>query len=659
MKLVILTLLFALSWAQNFTQEKGSQSLGLGMNILTLETYLPVFELKWTEKNENVDSDSILPDHVVEYVLPTNSLSTYADVIDEMTNYTDTISIHLEGNANFWMIKASFSGDYNRVQDELSQTHHKVATVGARVTLSMLTADIHQMKFSSGFEDLVYRMSYSVDKGTPAALELGRYYANEIIRLHGTHVIFKLLRGASVNQIVTIDTNKLTNYNKETFKGEASASLSTFFSMKGSYQRDTSQSASYQRATTNVQVFSRGGASWHTDWTYNNWIDTVKQNPAIVDQYLIPLSDLIIPHRFPNVTAKVIQSVLEVLNDAVYAHADQNTHRGCMDPSSTSYSYRANLDDEAACLYNMQLSYGGSYQISSLGSYTLNNMITQKTSCPTGFDSYPLMPQTNGVYTQGEDPQTCVKKCQGGSPSPLKNVACGVLCREKRLEYHSYTVQSFVCLAKNTSEHGVYFGGAFTSALDNVVTGAKRCPDTYTQRTLYYGIILCEAPFDSGKIDSGVRSGGFFTSTLPNLYTGAFFCPMGYERHSLGRIMDGNEFVYCIGLNDLSGRQEFVPAGFGDPYPSFVEKHYINNDTYYLVQIDLPDSYEEQVKKMEVIVTPDMLAEEISSEETGTVAPVEKSTTGFIVAIVILSVAVVALIVGVIYLRRRWSYGTI
>ncbi len=569
--------------------------LGLGTNIINSETYLPVFDGELVK---------------ITYKIPKSDLSTYALVIDQMSNYTDDLSIHVEGNAKFWVIKASLSGDYNKVQNEVSKKHHKVASVSSQLTLMFITVDIYSAKLNPGFEDLVYRMSNSADKNTNASKILAEYYANEIIRLYGTHVYFKVMTGASVSQKVTIDTNKLLNYNSEDFKASASVGLSTFFDMKGNMEKNSTRTKEYATATTNVMISSVGGLPWHTNWTYNDWVDTISDNPAVIGKYVIALSDLIMPRRFPNATASSMQRTLEVFDTAIRRHAKDNTHKGCMDPSSTSYSYRVNIEDDLACSHNITFNYGGSYQVSNNNKHILNNILTQTTSCPSGFDAHALIPAKTISYSVGTDIKACFSRCDTGRGSISKQInrwlRCIAECKKNAIQTQTYTVQSFTCLAKYSNHsvpHGIYFGGAYTGKVPNIVTGIKNCQSGFTPQTIVYGITLCEAVFDAGSIvDSGVNSGGFITGYAKNPYTNDYFCPTGYERHSLGKIMDGGEFAYCIGNHDLSGRRKFIPAGYGDHYPSFIEIYNVDNKTYYPLSIDIPETYEEQLSYIQKYV---------------------------------------------------------
>lgn len=164
--LILLVLLLIIGYTYSSKQKTGK--LGIGMNIINMETYQPIFKLEY---NRKLDSNKYILDDVREYNIPTGTLSTYSVVIDQMKQYTEQLGVYIEGNNN-WLIKASFSDDYIRIRDEISKKHQKVAMVGATVKMSMLSVNMNNINFSNGFEDLIYRIYYCLDKSTKGSLEL-------------------------------------------------------------------------------------------------------------------------------------------------------------------------------------------------------------------------------------------------------------------------------------------------------------------------------------------------------------------------------------------------------------------------------------------------------------------------------------------------------
>lgn len=332
------------------------------------------------------------------------------------------------------------------------------------------------------------------------------------------------MRGATVNQEISIDITKINNYTDEIFKLQASISFLSFLKINGSVHRDKTEIDTYNSAKTNLKFSFKGGRLWNTNWTYNDWIDTVKEDPVNIKIYVMSILDLITPYRFNNVTAKNLQGVLAVINAAINIHIEQNTHHGCMNPASSRYSYRANIHDESACLYNMKYTYGGAYQVSSLSSRIVKNIITQDTKCPVGFNAHALVPSLRLSYNAEEDNGQCVKKCTDVKLYDLNysdlRLYCISLCIEYTPKTIYYTVQPFVCLANNLNEQGVYFGGAYTSMIANVVTGTNKCPNGYKRILLIFGIILCELPSINS---SHINFGGIITTSLTNPYTNAYY----------------------------------------------------------------------------------------------------------------------------------------
>ncbi|SNW62560.1 MAC/Perforin domain-containing protein [Orpheovirus IHUMI-LCC2] len=554
----------ALSQSLDKTIERGVQHLGLGIDPLSYNTKLQIFDLQYTMKNPDTSGSYILPDYVVERDTPKNQLHLFSDVLTWSTNNTVSEKINVEAKASFWAVKGSFSYEHQWTRSHFQQTDRTVVVNTANMETKTLTLQYTVAPLSYAFNESINRIARLVEKNTTVTNRRAKYEINKLINDYGLVYVYKEVLGGQLKQSLVINTNKLTDSSTDSLKIKGGASFASYFSIKGSYQRDESSMTTFYQAVTDSKIELSGGAPWQENGSVYNWMPSVYQYPSVISLNAAPTIDLLTPERFPHIDPFIVQQMRDFYNEGTERYVQQNIVVGCMDPSSPKFSFRVNVNDPASCLWDKKFLFGGIYQTSSDPSLITVNELTQAASCPDGFDSYNI-----GQFS-GSIPNTV---CHTHYHWFHKHTVCDTY-------YTPISYNSYMCLAHNITggnEKGFYFGGIYSNAVDNVITGAKRCPNGFRSYVMYTSndksgyLAVCVTPFDSGAVEVAMNFGGIFSSVNANPLTGNLYCPKGYQRHSLGFHYNGKEIFYCTGIHDILDALTLLPAGYNDPLPPYVE----------------------------------------------------------------------------------------
>ncbi|KAJ3444648.1 hypothetical protein M0812_10506 [Anaeramoeba flamelloides] len=558
-------------------QVGGTHKVGLGMNPFTMDKKMQV----WAIENYNEEG---LPESIIKFNSPSSQMSMEVEIIDHLTNVTNSKHYKMEASAHYMSIGGSFSTSYDYIHKYMSKSHYKVAQITGNVELYQLQAQINEMKFSTAFTALADKIMWSIQKNTTRSEELSIYLTDKLLSMFGTHVTTGLTLGGTCQKLDVIDSTMWSDYNEHDFSVSAKASFASYFSISGSYSASSTQLQQYSNSKKDTQVYITGGAPWPVNGTYNEWLKTLSVSPAVINAVFYPISYVISYEQFPYIDRVTFRRFIELIENRTALNILQNTHYGCMDPDSPNFDYSANVNDPNRCKYDIKERFGGLFQVSDNPALQLTNELTQDYACPEGYTAYPLQ----NPVKHGRHHHDCHR--------------CWVFSHCCHNWDESYTSQLYVCLNKDGTKTGEFFGGAFNKQIKNEIMDGFSCPDGYYDHYVRYdpwdsskGTHFCVAPFDSGNIDTGVHVGGFFSTFKPNPFTNKYVCPKGYRRVSLGNTFFGKELVYCIGIDDMQGKIQYIPPGYGNEIPSLVDYYYVLSQKQWLqVNITVQESYDEQ-----------------------------------------------------------------
>ena len=570
-----------------------SYYIGIGYESLTNQPMLNVLNVTFDQHQIGPARNGYMPDHTNGYSHPYVNAEFYAKVEDWMSNTTETRTYDVSSKASLFGVSGSYSQSSTWTHRHLSNKNIRVAKVDATILTSTLVSQLENAKFTDGTRNQLKRIAYSIDKGTNVSYGRAVWETNQFLRFYGADVVYKIDSGGTLKLSVAVNINTWSDYTEEHMKKSAGVDFGKLFGMSGNYHYSYDKTAyqSYNSSVSDTHVETNGGTSWVEGSTYSDWSKTVPNDEAVVNVYTISILDMITPWRLPDLLPYQVQNLRDIFTVCIEKHITDNTHVGCMDPYASNYNFKANVHSESACMFNRSFAFGGVYQTSSNPSYAMVNEMTQDYTCPRGFTSHRVFKPTTLSHSWTD------KKCH----------SCWAVarCCKKKPHSESTTVTPFMCIAPltNESRFGAAFGGAYSDSQINDVTGRNACPTGFHKsvfplswdKSKYYAV--CYAPFDTEAANDGVNFGGMFSTNTPNPDTNNYFCPEGFVRHSL-HIQGDTYLYYCTGMNDPHQRRQYIPPGWGDPEPNFVDAFDIPNDnsTEYFLMTNISDksSYIEQ-----------------------------------------------------------------
>lgn len=370
----------------------------------------------------------------------------------------------------------------------------------------------------------------------------------------------------------------------------ASASFGSYFKVNGQITTEHSDVQKYSQSVSDIYIKTLGGNAWKMNYTFDEWVNSLSIKPAVVGLKLIYILDIIRDQYFPDISFEELIEIRNLFDNRVDVYLKNNYYLGCNDPTASNYVSYANVFDKSLCNYQYTFHFGGMYTVSSDPSFIENNIITETTSCPPGFQAEPLLTLTF-------------------NSSPHLNCPFPWWFRFCYNTYNTITTTTYVCISNQNQTTGMYFGGIYTNDIPNDITQDKSCPPKYIPYPIFHDVgrtvvtYICMAPYDIGKIVS-IPFGGIFSYQYPNYMVGNTpVCGGGFERHPVGANPIA-ELTYCIGLGSLDSEQkDIIPPGYGNNLNEMMELYTIHTfENGSMIGINVnplsSDTYFDQVVKI-------------------------------------------------------------
>lgn len=532
--------------------------LGGGMDILQLTQMESIFVL-----NSEHESDpnlpirtKTLPKGVVMIDSFTDTFHLFAEVISKNVNIKDSRDIKIDGEAKFYAVKGSFSVESKTVKQFISKMNHAVTRVSSFITLANYNLQTSGLNVSDGFYQRINLINDLLIKNTTISRAYATFLADEILNIYGTHLVIGIKTGGIISKVDAVDINSFESDVDQTLSASASASFGSYFKVNGQITTEHSDSQKYSQSVTDIYIQTIGGDSWKMNSTFDNWVGSLVVNPAVTGIKLVYILTVIREQYFPNITFDQLINVRNWINTRVDVYLKNNYYLGCDDPTASNYVSYANVFDESLCNYQYTFHFGGMFTMSNNPSYVVNNILTETTSCPSGFEAKPLLSLS--------------------FPSN-PNYFCLWYWKYCYIIYTPIQTTTYVCMSAQNQTNGMYFGGIYTNNIPNDITQDKTCPNKYIAWPIYHSAdqsvvsYVCMAPYDIGKIVS-LPFGGIFSNQYPNyLVNGSNTCGGGFERHPVGP-NPISELTYCIGLGSLDTKdKDIIPPGYGNDLNQMIE----------------------------------------------------------------------------------------
>lgn len=544
---------------------------GLGWDNLANQELGQVLRISYKQCLSSNDGKYIIPDNSLFSPIKKSIVQMNSDLFDHFSNYTSITSKSINVDASYATPNYQISGSFSWEKKDIKNSQLKEKSAISRVQLRY---ELYTMAFQPDSELNPQFRNRILDLG--ALLKNGedsiypQYLADLLVRDFGTHVIRSVDAGAILSKTDILKYKYVTKYadDKTNISAAASFSLTKIFSIniRGNYNQENEKLEEFNENCANTRIDTLGGKPFRSNFTLNDWEESMETNLVTVDRRGDPLFHVITPRSVPEFDDKTVYQISNLIKDSINRYYSANTRVGCMNMQSKNFNDDANIDsgtcEEPELLYNI----GGVFQTCSgdpaqCAEISQINLATGAYSCPSGFDEIKL--------------QSGLNKCQHFCRLVIFTVKCEYICSNYELYWCAPT-------NKTTSNEGYLFGGIFTNTYPNPVTNSYTCPQNYL--AFQFGITakICLS-LERGKgIKDNLPFGGFYSCNMGNPLSENVIhettvdpkywsksCSPGYSGH-MAVVNRGCQISYCVKSNSLSGKEQpplhrppFIDLQFG------------------------------------------------------------------------------------------------
>jgi hypothetical protein len=332
---------------------------GFGWDNLRFIDMTPIFDVSNFNKSNKFQSCiEVIPVRRTKIELG----STVIDMFDSRTkDYSSNLFVGGSAGYMGFRIGGSFSNEYQISKKE--QGEEKTITLRNQIDYIMydviLTSSCQlnpQVK-----KDLIEIAQYQTSEQSAMAT----YAAQNFVKKYGTHVTSRLSLGGSIMQE---DFIKASAYYKEitekrSYHVAAEASFCGTFSISSKFSSSSSTSDSdsteIKKSFTRKIISSKGGKLSLSNGSMESWESSIDSLPVIVRRGIENITSFIQSDKIPELSEVELLNVREELNEAVGTYIQMNAYSGCMDRSSESFNWVANVDDGACKPSEENSRFGG------------------------------------------------------------------------------------------------------------------------------------------------------------------------------------------------------------------------------------------------------------------------------------------------------------
>lgn len=537
---------------------------GIGYDNLRNTEMGEVTDNKYFLCQTSDDGQFLIPDSVA--VIPTkeSNIRTETSLFEHWDNYTSTSSKSINFLPGFSMPFWGISGKYS---DEYVSTKSTIYFKKAKLMRMQLRHSRYIVHLNLGASlNPVFKRKLEKIAGLLISNRTQRatYESQMLVREYGTHVITRLELGASFVQIDELSQKfeEISASDKRELQNAVDWRFLNLVGTSNSSKANASMYYAYTQAAyegylkrydsmkESTKLYSLGGGIiTFGENIGDSWKNSVESNLVALDRSGEPIYMFINDETLPELPYSTIQTLYEfVKQQAVYTYYETNTIRGCTDPKSPNFNFRANFDDGSCQASNYTFSFGGVYQTcQSTGpenmciGITSVNPLTGTFSCPSKFK--PVL------INEGKKPKVTTS---------TRSYSCGFLwlskCYETVFQWSTASYSAYWCSAFNATSN-LLFGGVFTSYSTNLLTEENSCPPFYYPLLILDDLSVCVSQnIDYGKKYS-VPFAGFYSckegnplAVQQNQNSSSPYpngCPDGFSQF-LASVDDGCEIDYCI-----------------------------------------------------------------------------------------------------------------
>jgi hypothetical protein len=346
-------------------QADGEKSLkvdiypGFGWDNLRFLDMNPIYDV--TNFNDSIVFQScveLIPIHQNKISLG----SEVVDLFDSRTNdYSSNVMISGKGGYMGFSIGGSYSQEYRTTKKHQGEEQ----TITLRNQIDYLMVDV-LLGTSCPLNRKVKRDIMEISEYIQSEeTAMATYAAQLFVKNYGTHFTSRIHLGGSLIQEDFIHNTdyQSSEVTQRSYRAAAEASFLNTFSVSAKFATSSSTNDSSIEATkkniTRKVVLTKGGTVSLLEGSMANWQASVEGRPVIVRRAIENITFFIQSDVIPELSEIALTRVREKIDQAVETYTQMNVYSGCMNRSSPSFNWIANVDDGSCAPADMNSQFGG------------------------------------------------------------------------------------------------------------------------------------------------------------------------------------------------------------------------------------------------------------------------------------------------------------
>ena len=194
---------------------------------------------------------------------------------------------------------------------------------------------------------------------------MATYAAQLFVKTYGTHFISRLSLGGSIIQEDSIEesTYQQDESKKKSYRVAAEASFLGTFSLSANFASSSTTSEDSvneaKKQITRKIINSKGGKLSLSGGSIESWQSSIDKAPVIVRRAIENITFFIQSDQIPELSEIDLAYVRTELNQAVETYIHMNVYSGCMNRSSQSFNWIANVEDGSCAPPEENSQFGG------------------------------------------------------------------------------------------------------------------------------------------------------------------------------------------------------------------------------------------------------------------------------------------------------------
>jgi hypothetical protein len=546
---------------------------GYGWDNLRFIDMLPIYNVR------NYNGSLVMQECVSHIPIHKTELEMNSDIIDIYDSSAKTYASEytIGGSAGFlgFGVSASYSEQYQQMKEQQGRED----TVTIRNEIRITSADVLLLRscpLDPQFKAEIIEIANHIKNDQ----QIMATYASQLFVFHyGTHYTSRFRLGGHIVEENFMKSKEL--YSSETIKKNSQASAKASFIWKlslsahyGNQKNMTSADVSeFEERVNQRRITSEGGQPFLLGMSLQNWQSTIEDNPVILQRMVENITVAIDPKQIPEIEEFYVYKAIEEISKAIETYVQMNLLHGCMERTSSSFNWLANIDDGSCTESVLDIQFGGfirtceidwvagessSPQNDLCNNFKRPNFHTNTESCPLGFTRSLLYASKRTQRYERKHTRRCgflgFSKCHD-------TIWVGTA---------TATASLFSCTKNGAGLTQYTFGGSYTSNKINLLTNDRTCPPKYRPISIINDINVCftEQIFDSHHIP---KFGGMFSCQTNELLTNDNGpCPTGFSAYVMGVIENDCILHVCLQLKTQDIKS--LPSISLPPYFNLLEQ---------------------------------------------------------------------------------------